>query len=264
MQSWKRPILFVVGAVACVLCYLILLNFPPIGIRSPTAGVIPVIILASMAAWLTWRFLHTEGWAASVLGLGRGDRPVRLFAVGILAGSALTGLWMGIIAFATQASWHPNPAFSGQALLLAALFNLFNNIGEELVYRGYLFLRLSAAWGAAATVLITSCAFALLHLQAGLPWLSVLAVVFTAGLIFGAIFARWRSLPLALGFHVATNLVQDVSGLRAGASSLWTPAYAPGTADRGPRILIAIALLNLTVASVLLFWPRKQRGLTTA
>jgi len=260
LPSWKPPLLFVLGAAGCVLLYLFLLNFPPTGLRSATAGVIPVLVLAGTTAWLTARVLRAEGWPPAVLGLGPGQRPAARFSVGFMAGTAQAALWMGIVTLVTGATWHANPAFTGTALLLACLFHLFNNIGEELVYRGYLFLRLASAWGAATAILATSSVFALLHLQAGLPWLSVLAVVFTAALVFGAVFARWRSLPLALGFHVATNVIQDATGLRGGAHSLWTPQYAGGATQQGPAILAAIAVLNTAVALALFLWPRRGQA----
>lgn len=256
MATFKIPALFLVGAVACVLLYLFLLNFPPVGLDSPTAGVIPVLVLATTVAWLTAWALQAQGWTSAVIGLGRGQRPAGLFAAGFLAGTALAAAWMGIVTMVTGASWHANSAFSGGAVLAACLFHLFNNLGEELVYRGYLFLRLDSAWGTAAAALTTSAAFALLHLQAGLPGPSVLAVVFTSALVFGAAFSRWRSLPLALGLHVATNVVQDTTGLRTGAASLWAPEYPPGSTQQGPAILAAIALLNAAIAVALLKWPR--------
>ncbi len=250
------------GAVVCVLVYLFLLNFPPVGRRSPTAGVIPVMVLAASTAWLTARFLRADGLSAAVLGLGRGDRPVVRFGLGFLAGCALIGTWFGVVTVATGASWHRNPTFSVLALSLAAAFNLFNNIGEELVYRGYLFVRLAGAWGATLTILVTSGTFALLHLQAGIPWLNVVATVFTSGLIFAAIFARWRSLPLALGFHVATNVAEDATGLRTGTASLLAPAYPAGAASSGQAVLFGIAVLNVAVTIGILVWSRHQRGLT--
>ena len=103
----------------------------------------------------------------------------------------------------------------------------------------------------------TSTVFALLHLQAGLPWLSVLAGVFTTALVFGAIFERWRSLPLALGFHVATNIVQDASGLRTGAASLFQPAYPAPVGGGEWTILASVATLNLLLAAGILFIARR-------
>jgi membrane protease YdiL (CAAX protease family) len=256
LASWKTPALFVLGAAACVLLYLFLLNLPATGVNSPTAGVIPVLVLATTTAWLTAWALRAQGWGSVLLGLSREQQPASRFAAGLLAGTALAAAWMGIVTLVSGCAWHSNPAFVGGTLVATCLFHLFNNLGEELVYRGYLFLRLESAWGAAAANLTTSAAFALLHLQAGLPGLSVLAVVFTSALVFGAAFARRRSLPLVLGLHVATNVFQDTTGLRRSAASLWVPEYPTGATQQGPTILAAIALLNAAIAMFLLIWPR--------
>jgi hypothetical protein len=86
----------------------------------------------------------------------------------------------------------------------------------------------------------------------------VLAGVFSSGLIFGAVFARWRSVPLALGFHVATNIIQDVSGLRTSAASLFAPAYPPAAIDATARTLAGIALVNLIVVAGILMSSGKR------
>jgi membrane protease YdiL (CAAX protease family) len=188
----------------------------------------------------------------SELGLGRGDSRLAHLVVGFLGGTALTGLWLAIVAVTTGATWHLNPAFRGLIFLGACAFNFFNNVGEELIYRGYAFVRLAHRFGPYVTVVATSSLFALLHLQAGLPWLSVLAGVFTSGLLFGAIFARSRSVPLALGFHVATNIVQDASGLRTSAASLFAPAYGSAAAGASTVTLSGIAVVNLLLAAGIL------------
>ncbi len=264
LAIWKRLLLFVLCSACCVLLYLFLLNFPPVSRRSRTGGVIPVMVLAASTVWLTVRFLRADGLSAAVLGVGPGDQPVACFGLGFVAGCGLTGLWFGIVTMATGAAWHFNANFSIAALLVAAAFNFFNNVGEELVYRGYLFVRLADVWGAALTVFVTSFAFALLHLQAGIPWLSVFAVVFTSGLVFAAIFDRWRSLPLALGFHVATNVAQDATGLRTSAASLFAPEYPAAAAGSGQAVLAGIAVLNIAVAIGILAWPRSRARVTNA
>jgi membrane protease YdiL (CAAX protease family) len=249
-----------VGAALCVLVYLLLLNFPGLGPRSPTAGLIPVVVLAAGTGWLTARFLRADGIAPAALGLTVNHQALRHLGLGFLAGSALTGLWLVIVTAASGATWHANPGFSWLGLLGACAFNFFNNVGEELVYRGYAFVRLIERLGPTLTVVVTSGIFALLHLQAGLPWLSVVAGVFTAGLIFGAIFERWRSVPLALGFHVATNVAQDASGLRTGAASLLIPSYPTAAAGAGTMILASIAVLNLVLAAGILLVARRPRS----
>jgi membrane protease YdiL (CAAX protease family) len=195
----------------------------------------------------------------SDLGLGAGDNRLAHLGVGFLAGSVLTGLWIGIVTVFAGATWHPNPAFRVMTLLTVCAFDFFNNVGEELVYRGYAFVKLADRFGPYVTVVATSMVFALLHLQSGIPWLSVVAGVLTSGLIFGAIFARWRSVPLALGFHVATNIVQDASGLRTSAASLFAPAFPPTAADSGTRILVGIALVNVLLVVGILTTARRPR-----
>jgi membrane protease YdiL (CAAX protease family) len=214
-----------------------------------------VVALAASTGWLTARFLQKDDIDPGALGLTASHRPLSRLVLGILAGSALTGIWLVIVTVATGATWHMNPGFSYLVLMGTCAFNFFNNVAEELVYRGYAFVRLIERLGPIVTVVATSVIFALLHLQAGLPWLSVLAGVFTTGLVFAAIFERWRSLPLALGFHVATNVVQDVSGLRTSAASLFMPTYPPDAVG-ATMILVSIAALNLLFAAGILLVAR--------
>lgn len=249
---WKRLLLFYGGAVVCVLIYLLLLNFPGLGPRSRTAGIVSVLALAATTWWLTLRFLRADAMSVADLGLGTGDNRAAKLGIGFLAGTALTALWFAIVTVSTGASWHLNPAFHLTAFIAAAAFNFFNNVGEELVYRGYAFIRVMNRFGPIIAAVATSAVFALLHLQAGIPWLSVLAIVFSSGLVFGALFARWRSVPLALGFHVATNIVQDTSGLRTSAASLFAPTYPASAVDAGSRTLAGIALVNLALAAMVL------------
>lgn len=255
---WKRLLLFGLGAAVCVLGYLFLLNFPGLGQRSATMGLIPVLAIAAGTWWLNLRFLRLDGMSVSDLGLGAGDHRLARLGIGFVAGSVLTLMWIAVVTVTTGATWHSNPEFRAITLIGACAFAFFNNIGEELVYRGYAFVRLADRYGPYVAALATTALFALLHLQMGIPWLSVLAGVFSSGLIFAAIFARWRSVPLALGFHVATNIVQDASGLRTSAASLFAPAYPPTAAGAGTSTLGAIALVNLILAVGILLSSGKR------
>jgi membrane protease YdiL (CAAX protease family) len=257
---WKRLLLFAAGVAVCVLIYLFLLNFPGLDQRSATAGLIPVLALAAGIWWLTLRFLRADGMSLSELGLSGNDHRLARLGIGFIAGSVLTLLWIAIVTLTTGAVWHSNPTFRASALIGASAFAFFNNVGEELAYRGYAFVRLADRFGPYVAALTTTALFALLHLQAGIPWLSVLAGVFSSGLIFAAIFARWRSVPLALGFHVATNIAQDASGLRTSAASLFALTFPPTAANAGALTLGCIALVNLILAAGILFSSRAPEG----
>lgn len=244
----SRLLGFALGAVACVVVYLFLLNSPPVSRNSASNGLVPVLVLAVSTGWLTAHFLRLDRLSPALLGLTWSQRPFVRFGAGFVGGCALVGCWAALLALVVGMRWRPNADFALASLGVAAMFNLLNNLGEELVYRGYLFVRLAERWGAEPTIVATSAVFALLHLQSGIPWQSVLAVVFTSGLVFGAIFARWSSLPLALGFHVATNVVQDALGIRVSAASVVTPQFVVPGAGSGERVLVAIAVVNIVVA----------------
>src|SRR6266566_1376680 len=109
--TWKRLLLFGLGAALCVLVYLFLLNFPGLGRQGPTGGLVAVLAIAAGSWWLTAWFLRTDGMSLSDLGLGAGDSRLAHLGVGFLAGSVLTGIWIGIVTVFANAAWHPNPAF---------------------------------------------------------------------------------------------------------------------------------------------------------
>lgn len=263
--NWKRLLLFTFGAAASVIGYLFLLHIPILSPAGPTFGVIPVLFMALATLWLTVRFLRADGLSLTDIGLEFSARRVAQLSVGFLAGGLLVGAWVGIVTIATGAQWHLNATFRGLALVGACVFAFFNNLAEELVYRGYAFIRLAAGYSPIVAVVTTSAAFALLHLQAGVPWLSVIAGVLTSGLIFAILFARWRSLPLALGVHLATNVFQDFSGLRVSPASLLAPAY-PTTDSPIPihMALAGCAALNVVVAVALAIYPRRTKATSAA
>jgi hypothetical protein len=196
--------------------------------------------------------LRADGLSLTDIGCEFSARRTAQFGYGFLGGGLLVGAWVGIVAVTTGAQWHLNIAFNAVALVSACAFAFFNNAAEELVYRGYAFVRIADHLHPAVAVIATSSVFALLHLQGGVPLLNVIAGVLTCGLIYGVLFAGWRSLPLALGFHLATNVFQDASGIRPSGASLLAPAYLPTIDPVSVQLALAgTATLNLAVAVVL-------------
>jgi membrane protease YdiL (CAAX protease family) len=93
-------------------------------------------------------------------------------------------------------------------VLLAVIVSA--GFGEELVWRGFLFNRLGSWWGrgafaTGAAVTVSAILFAAAHWQdQGLPGAEQALVT---GLVFGAIFARTRSLAFVMIAHASFDLV---------------------------------------------------------
>jgi len=225
-------------------------------LRHPAAiAVVPPFLLAVALTAVNLAFLRRAGWPRGMIGFDRPDVRARQFAAGFVAGVALVVSWAIIIAVASGARWQVAHGFdpSGAALVLCLTFLV--NLSEELAYRGYLFVRIARSFGNGTAIVGTSLVFFLFHVQSGVPWASAAAGVLTCAMIYGVLFARWRSVPLALGFHWANNVAQHAVGLRAGALTLVEPVGVgrPGTEA---VILIAVAALNVAAAAALYFAAR--------
>jgi membrane protease YdiL (CAAX protease family) len=245
----RRLLAFAAGIAVCLLGYLFLLGLPALGREGPFGGAIPASLMAVVVYALNRRFLRAENRSMAVLGFDAPTRRIEQFGLAFLGGCALVIGWAVIATGVMGARWQPHTGFHGSGVVGLLGFAFFNNGGEELAYRGYAFLTLTEAYGPAIAVVGTSVVFALLHLQAGVPALSVIAVVLTTAFVFGVVFLRWRSVPLVLGFHLATNVMQELIGLRVSAASILEPVYptTPGVAQVHTALSLTGAL-NIFVA----------------
>jgi membrane protease YdiL (CAAX protease family) len=236
---------FAVAVEICLLGYLFLSSmFRDNLLVEATA----VIFLAGACFGLNVCFLRAEGRSVASIGFGKPALRMKQFGIAFAAGGMLILGWALIVIGLSSSHWRWQAAgFNGGAVASLLVFYLFNNAAEELAYRGYAFLRLEEAYGRTVAIIGTSLVFALMHVQGGVPWLNAMAGVLTTSLIFGILFSRWKSLPLVLGFHVATTVMQDVLGLRQRPLSLLQLEGGSVAGGRGLMILCAVAFLNLVV-----------------
>jgi membrane protease YdiL (CAAX protease family) len=177
---------------------------------------------------------------------------MKQLGIGFAGGTVLLLGWNLIVTIATSAHWQWRSGFNSAAVPGPVIFYLFNNAAEELAYRGYAFLRLEEAYGRTVAMVGTSVVFALMHMQGGMSWLNAALGVLTTSMVFGMVMSRWKSLPLVIGFHWATNVMQDVLGLRQTPLSLvQLEGGRTVESGRGLFILLAVAFLNLAVFGVL-------------
>jgi uncharacterized protein len=97
---------------------------------------------------------------------------------------------------------------SGSLVLFCIAVVVIGPVTEEIVFRGFLFRGLNASFlGVAGTLLVTSVAWALMHVQYDAL---IIAQIFLIGLLLG--WLRWASgsTLLTISLHVMANLVATI------------------------------------------------------
>jgi membrane protease YdiL (CAAX protease family) len=96
-------------------------------------------------------------------------------------------------------------------VLIAVLTALTAGVGEELFYRRWLQTRVEALLGPWAGIILTSVAFALMHLGShgtGEPLIDIPRLLVTHGsfgLFMGVLWWRYRNLTLIIAAHILYN-----------------------------------------------------------
>jgi membrane protease YdiL (CAAX protease family) len=253
-----KGVLFVGLSAAGVVVYLFLLSVFR-GQLGPLSRAVPALVLACIALALNWWFLRSEGRSLADIGIDAFSKRLLQAAVGFAAGCILVIIWGVTARLITGNSSHAVASFDFMEAAGQFIFIVFNNAGEELVYRAYLFLLIARSWGSIAAVALTCSLFTLLHIQSGIPVMSAIAGVLTTSLIFAAMFLRWKSVPLVLGFHAATNVMQELLGFRITGLTYWTgPKGISISPSQLTAILAITGVINLGIA-VIIFHGIKPR-----
>ncbi|ODU24389.1 MAG: hypothetical protein ABS95_01935 [Verrucomicrobia bacterium SCN 57-15] len=241
--------------IACtVILYLLLLSL----LRGFQLSSVAAFVLA--AGCLGWNvvFLRTEKLTLAALGIFPFQDAFRKFGAGLAWGMAVIAGWLIIIVVLLSPGIKLHSALEPRAIVNLVLFYLFNSGAEEFAYRGYAFLLIRKSYGRWTALAGTSVVFTLLHVQGGMAWVNALAGVFTSALILAVLFDRWQSLPLALGFHFAMNIAQDLLGVRQTPLSLLTLNYDGDPGPLGTATLLSVALFNLAIFALLAFGFRRR------
>lgn len=223
---WKRLVLFAVLMFAALSVFVYLTTELARLRPSSVPPLAPAVFLAAAALGLNALFFRWDGESLAAIGFNKPLLRAKQFALAFVAGAALVSSWLAVLLLTTPAQWKSFHAFRAAGAVALVLVALVTNFAEELTYRGYAFVRLQDRFGAIAAILITTTIYTLLHLQRGVPLLNALAGIVPVTLIFAAVFARTRSLPLLLGLRLGVSVVQDVIGLRVTALSFARPVYA--------------------------------------
>ena len=189
---------------------LFLLATSPLwALRQASVWFHPAGLLALTLA-ITLLFLWWDGRSPAVLGLDPKPRRLAELALGFLGGALVVGVMAVLLSFALPYPWQRNEGFRIGVALWSLLYLLLTNGVEELAFRGYGFERLIAAighWPAQIAIALISAA---VHVMHGWTWETALVSTALGSILFGLVFVRWRSIPAALGVHVAMNWTRDL------------------------------------------------------
>jgi membrane protease YdiL (CAAX protease family) len=171
----------------------------PLLIQSVAVAGSALLIALALSRLTRWSWT-AQGWRkfqASARGFGLGAGIGLAMAVAACGASLVLGARLRL----EFAGWGALavPALSILAILLAAA------LGEELLFRGFPLVRLSAAIGRLRASVVLAALFALLHL--GNPGLTLLGGfnVMLAGLVMSAAFFGAGGLAAAWGLHFGWN-----------------------------------------------------------
>lgn len=189
---------------------LFLIATSPIWALKQANAVFHPVGLLALALALTLLFLWWDKRSPSVLGLDLKPRRLAELALGFVGGSFLIGVIAVVLAAVLPYPWQRNPGFSAGLAAWSLLYLFLTNGVEELAFRGYGFERLISAIGLWPAQIFTALVAAVFHVLHGWTWEVALIATTLGSILFGLVFVRWRSVPAALGVHVAMNFVRDL------------------------------------------------------
>lgn len=176
-------------------------NFFLAGIAIPFGALLALAwVKLSHTPWREIGYVRPKNWFATI-------------ALGIVFGSALKFAMKAIVMpllGADPINWTFHYLTGNRDALPFAIWMMFvAGFGEETIFRGFAFERLTKALGSSsatkiAAVIVTATWFGFAHYRSqGVPGTEQ---AFIVGLIFGAIFARTRSIVLLMVAHTAFDL----------------------------------------------------------
>ncbi|HEY0021434.1 MAG TPA: CPBP family intramembrane glutamic endopeptidase [Longimicrobium sp.] len=189
--------------------------------RSMLATTSAALFGALVAGWVMVRVIDQRPVGA--LGFAAEPAGLRDSAFGTLAGGAMLGAAVVLLAVAGTARWVAEPGTVSEyvaALGRALVFFWVAAALEEVLFRGYPFQVLVQGIGVWPTLLATSALFTYVHRNNPGITPFALANIFLAGFMLGVAYLRTRSLWFATAVHMGWNWAMSglldfpVSGLR--------------------------------------------------
>ena len=121
-----------------------------------------------------------------------------------------------------------------------------------MIFRGYSFERLVTGIGIRKAQLVTA-------LRNGWPWQIALAGTTAGSILFGFVVIRWKSVPAAVGVHVAGNWVRDLLLVDPPTATTLFAPLAPRPWSAGEQMGAMASFLGVVVAASCALWLSVRR-----
>ena len=236
---------------------LFLLVCAPLYLTPGVFSVAHPAVMTAIALAVTAVFLRWDRRPLAVLGLDPSARRIGELAAGFTGGALVIGAMALGVRLLLPFPWEWNPGFTASTAVYSLVWLLCGNAVEELVFRGYSFERLISGIGHWWAQLVTALLFAIFHVMQGWPWQTALAGTTVASVFFGLVFVRWRSVPAAIGTHVALNWTRDLLLTDPPTAKTLFAPLSPRHWTSGEQ-LTALLLMDgvLLIACAVLWWSR--------
>ena len=167
---------------------------------------------------LTGIFLKFDKESLRSLGL---NFNINQLLQGFLLGGVFVVLFFLVLAFTSQIFTKPNP-FNMLEFVSITLGLFAAAMVEEVVFRGYLFIKFSQKYGDFKALIISSIIFAAFHLMN--PNLGVLPIleIFLAGLVIGYAYLKTKNLWFVTFLHMGWNWAQTLIGYNVSGNDLYS------------------------------------------
>ena len=122
------------------------------------------------------------------------------------------------------------------ALAYLASVGIIAGVGEELVFRGFIYRIVEESLGTWLALALSAVLFGAFHLaNENATLMGAISIALTAGLLLGAIFVLTRRLWMVIGVHMAWNITQGaIFGATVSGSGL-SPGLWRTTTTEGPN-----------------------------
>ena len=265
MRQKNKSILLAIALPLVFIASLQLFYIFPLPEETDLKGFLFGIIGSLIAVLLSYLLLQIDNASFKEIGLIWERETPKRFFIGFLMGTVLVFVMLAIIILCSDLhiKWKEGANVPMALFWLLAFLPLA--FMEEVIFRGYSFIKLHKVFGLRLTQMMMAILFAYYHDASGVTFTAQLLGPGIWAFIFG-IAAVWSDgLALPTGLHAAANVVQAILGMKEAQYAIWVVDYQQEmtvsmqahTETVGLIVQVALLIFGLLLME---WYLRKKKG----